>query len=721
MKKCLSLIFFVVLAVCNAQKAMPFDAVSPDGKSFAFCRLAYDKDASPVTQVYIRSTKGIEERRLGELPGNLPIVLWISSDKIALSEPFDTSNYLIIDTKGKRLKDITLPQECDVIFKALSPDCKKIAFVGRYEAPEGRQYGLFVCNLITGHVQRLVEKAVKTNAAWSPDSRKLAIGVGEGYTRDYPLWIVDKETGQIDDTKVLGVGAAWSPDGKYIACTTSVARGGSWSSGVPNDGKLGIYDVAAREMKVLDGTDGAILPRWSENGKLIAYLVKGNLYLVGMDGSNPHKVMSSVDIFNGVSWMGEQAIFIQGDTSITRADISPANVLALAKWPKQEAPELKESDFKVVETPRVTVRYARFDKKYAEAFARILSEAVMVYERMGFKMPEKSTLTAYIDPSQTSLWTDGVSSINLRLRSKNLLGPSTSTGVFNIYGMCHELGHNVMYSELSSLMGLPAGVGEGWAHYIGSVVVSEVAQELGKGIWPEPYDISDVEGMGRLKRQADTEMPKGWDSMSPDTRAVLVFYKMEQDYGRDKVIAGMIRALDQHPIGKDLMSLMVKQLKEITGDPKAGAWIPESVLVPKIEWNVKERNPGDDFFAEQKSTSDAAGTELSYDDGKMDTKLSTSGSGYAVLFQMTEGSWQLDGIKLFGSRYGEEQPPDENFSIYICDENFDLLKTVKLPYSSFERGDEKWYDLKFDPVDVPHTFYVCVDFNATAYKGGVCR
>lgn len=720
MRRPVLFIFLLVLSVCAVQRAMLADAVSPDGKWVAYCRPAYDSSAEPITQVHTHSTKGSEERKIGELPGHVSDPFWIAPGKIALTEPYGTLNYLVIGVNGKRLADIALPQGCRVLYKSLSPDGKKIVFVGNYKVSEKDQYGLFVCDVRTGRVQRLCDKALKTNAAWSPDSRRLAIGAGEGYTKDYPLWIVDVETGKVEDTGTLGVGAAWSPDGRYIACTTEVARGGSWTYGIPNDGKLGVYDVAARKMRVLDGTDGAMLPGWSRSGKWIAYTAHGSLNLVGSDGANPHKIKDPVDPFGGAaraSWLGDRAMYILTSTSVSRADISPAKVVTLAEWPKSEASDLKDSDFKTVEMPRVTVRFARFDQKYAEAFARILSAAVADYERMGFKMPERVTLEAYIDPQQTGLWTDGASALNLRLRSKSLLAPSTRTGVFNIYGMCHELGHVAMYPGLSNMMGLPAGVGQGWAHYTGSVVVSDVAQKLGKSIWPEPYDVADVEGMGRLKRQADKQLSGGWDGMDSDSRAGLVFYKMETDYGRDKVAAAMIGALDQHPMGKDLMPLMVKKLKDVTGEPKAGDWVPESVLVSKVEWKVKDRNPGDDFFADEKTSNDASGVELSYDDGQMDGKQSMSGSAETVLFRAPEGSWQLDGLKLFGGRYGTEEPPKEDFSIYICDADFGLLHTVRLPYSKFERGDEKWYDLTFDPVDVPRVFYVCVDFQATANKG----
>jgi hypothetical protein len=165
------------------------------------------------------------------------------------------------------------------------------------------------------------------------------------------------------------------------------------------------------------------------------------------------------------------------------------------------------------------------------------------------------------------------------------------------------------------------------------------------------------------------------------------------------------------------MPLMLAKLREAASNSTAADWVPESVLVPQIEWKTKERHPGDDFFADQKVEEDGKGLWLFYDDGTMEGKRSISGSAQTVLFRLPEGSWQIDGIKLFGARYGEDEPPKEDISISICDEGFDLLREVKVPYSSFEKGNEKWHSVSFSPVDVTKTFYVGIDFHATATKG----
>lgn len=708
----------LLLALAVTGSTLRAGVVSPNGKLVAYTVPAYDKDANLSSEVFVRASDGSSTKTLGKVPGRRDQISWVGNDRLVVSEFASDNRFGVLDATGKRLPDIVLPSGCDVIYMAVSPDGQKVTFTGSRMNRDKKQYGLFVCDLKNGEVKLLVEKKIKSLAAWSPDSRTLAIGTG-GYEKDYPLLIVDVTTGKVDDTGVLGVGASWSPDGKLIACTTDVQHGGTWFAGVPSDGKLGIYDVRKRQMRILEGTDGAMQPVWSKSGRFIAYFADGKIGIASRDGGN--KAMTHQ--INGgplkghvqMGWVGDKALYILADNRLTRFDVSQTNFVTIAEWKEPEAPDLKPEDFKVIELPRVTVRYARIDEKYAEALGKILAEALKVYESLGFKMPEKVTLEAQIDPLSTSLWTDGESQMFLHLKSKELLAPADRTGVFNIYGMCHELGHIAMYPNLENRMGLPQGVGEGWAHYAGCIVVTEVAGKLGKSIWPEYYDIADVEGIGRLKRASAEAKP--WDKLDPNSRGALVFYRIETEYGRDKLAAAMSAALAARPTGKELMPLLLAKLREATSNSTAADWVPESVLVPQIEWKTKKRNPGDDFFTDQKVEEDGKGLWLFYDDDTMEGKRSISGAAQTVLFRLPEGSWQIDGIKLFGARYGDDEPPREDISIYFCDEGFDLLREVKVPYSSFEKGDEKWQSVSFSPVDVPKTFYVGIDFHATATKG----
>ena len=693
------------------------DMVSPDRKWVAYTIPAFDGDANLQSEVFLKSADETPPRSLGKVAGELDQVTWIGNDQIALSQFALANQFAVLETTGKRLPDIVLPPKCNVIFMTLSPDAQNVAFTGWRNLGDKNQYGLFVWRLRQNEVRLLIEKALKTRPAWSPDSRRLAIGVGQDYTKDYPLQVADILTGTVDDTGVLGVGASWSPDGKLIACTTAVRRGGSWLQGIPTDGKLGVYDVEKRTMQILDGTEGATMPAWSGTGSYVAYLSGGSIWILPRNGGKPVKVHQFSERLDQaqLAWAGDSALYFRTKTCLGRVEVPNAALMKVAEWDSPRAPELKPDDFKLVELPRVTVRYARFDRKYAEAFGKILLEGLTVHESLGFKMPRNIELEAQIDPSGTQLWTDGESQMFLHLQSREALAPASRTGVFNLYGMCHELGHIAMYRNLKSLMGLPPGVGEGWAHYAGSIVVTEVAAKLGKSIWPEYYDIAAVEGIGRLQKESQSAKP--WDKMDPTTRAALVFYRIEIESGREKLAVAMSAALAERPAGKDLMPLVLAKLRQATSNPTAADWIPESVLVPRVEWMTKEPKPGEDFFADQKQEQDLEGYWLFYDDGTMEGKQSMTGSAETMLFRLPEGSWQLTGIKVFGARYGADEPPQEDISIYICDEDYELLHEVQIPYSHFERGEEKWHSVSFAPVNVTKTLYLGMDFHATATKG----
>jgi dipeptidyl aminopeptidase/acylaminoacyl peptidase len=146
-----------------------------------------------------------------------------------------------------------LPEGCDPLYRITSPDGRRVAFVGDCTpttagAKTGR--GLFVVNLATKEVRQLIEKNLKSPTAWSPDSRKLAIGDSPSYGNIYPLVIVDADTGVIDRTGVQGVGLAWSPDGRSIAVSTGFRQGESWGGGIPVDGHIGLYDIQTSEARL---------------------------------------------------------------------------------------------------------------------------------------------------------------------------------------------------------------------------------------------------------------------------------------------------------------------------------------------------------------------------------------------------------------------------------------------------------------------------------------
>jgi hypothetical protein len=105
-------------------------------------------------------------------------------------------------------------------------------------------------------------------------------------------------------------------------------------------------------------------------------------------------------------------------------------------------------------------------------------------------------------------------------------------------------------------------------------------------------------------------------------------------------------------------------------------------------------------------------------DNTADGKKSLGGSGELIHFSVPQGK-KIAGIKIHGSRYGLPDAPDEDFLVYVLDEEGkEVLSTQRAPYSLFKRGAEKWVNVRFKkPVEVPSDFWICLDFRPHQTKG----
>jgi len=110
---------------------------------------------------------------------------------------------------------------------------------------------------------------------------------------------------------------------------------------------------------------------------------------------------------------------------------------------------------------------------------------------------------------------------------------------------------------------------------------------------------------------------------------------------------------------------------------------------------------------------------VKYGDGQADGKKSLGGSGEMIQFTLPAGQQKIEGIRIHGSRYGSPDAPRESFLIYVLNEDLsEVISTEMAPYSLFERGGEKWVEVKFrKPIDLPQQFWVALDFRAGPRKG----
>jgi Tol biopolymer transport system component len=190
-------------------------------------------------------------------------VQWYGNERLAYVKKHGEDGYWLMDLKGKAAGELPMPPDCDSFHhQCLSPNGKMIAFCGSYfeidrkfaddddrraylkRHPDDKQaHGIFVVDLAKQTVKQLLGESVANMPSWSPDSKYIACGIG-GYQQDFPLAVIDVESGKVYRPNVKGTAADWSPDGKRLAITTDVVKGGSWLGGTPMDGAVGVLNVA---------------------------------------------------------------------------------------------------------------------------------------------------------------------------------------------------------------------------------------------------------------------------------------------------------------------------------------------------------------------------------------------------------------------------------------------------------------------------------------------
>lgn len=107
------------------------------------------------------------------------------------------------------------------------------------------------------------------------------------------------------------------------------------------------------------------------------------------------------------------------------------------------------------------------------------------------------------------------------------------------------------------------------------------------------------------------------------------------------------------------------------------------------------------------------------DHGKRTGKQSAAVSGHAISFEAPADLPFVRSVLVHGARYGDGYDPARtDFDVRVCDDKFAVLAKVAASYGEFGFQTFGWVEVPLpEPVRVPHTFRVVVDFAATETKG----
>lgn len=366
----------------------------------------------------------------------------------------------------------------------------------------------------------------------------------------------------------------------------------------------------------------------------------------------------------------------------------------------------------LVQAPNAKVQYEGIDEKQAKAIAQTISAARKVYvEDFGFDMPETILASVTAKAGQpTRLYTDGVDRLFLSVPNASMLDRPQKSGVFNLYGMCHELGHMAMYRLLKEHDWLTSAGAEGWAHYTGSLVTERVYASAGEKLWADPYDYRQ-DGLARLKKQLASP------SADSTTKGAGQWMELEKIIGQ-KEFAKLFSAWQSAQIDlSDPAPAASRVLFELKPDQKPALekwWQSASPLL------VQKRDASN-FKAQTIAANKLTGKpiEIALDDGTADNKASIAGGGHARKFTAPgAGEWYLTRIDIYAARYGPPQAPATQFEVALCDRENKPIASWKKPYAMVPRAAQSdWVKIEIPPTRVPAEFNICLDFKPTASSG----
>lgn len=222
---------------------------------------------------------------------------------------------------GEKISLLTPLRGYAPLLMALSPDRRKLAFVGDHEVgakdpsrpwwqrPE--ETGLYVLDLETFQIKQVLAGLQERRPAWSPDSRWLSLSKKPVPGQKRPIVLIDTLTGNVIETGLTGPAASFTPDGKRVLFTSDSKETGTANAGVRTFGNLFLADVphGLPEQLTHLAEGEATQPAFSPDGSRLAYWEPrrsggkpGRLHLVEMNSRKDEVVIEGRG-FSDLEWL----------------------------------------------------------------------------------------------------------------------------------------------------------------------------------------------------------------------------------------------------------------------------------------------------------------------------------------------------------------------------------------------------------------------------------
>jgi Tol biopolymer transport system component len=231
--------------------------------------------------------------------------------RIAFQSDMDGDNEIYVLTKD-RLQKLTDNSWSDE-FPKWSPDGKRIAF----SANPGGKYQIFVMNEDGTSISQVTRSEYDAiEQTWFPDGKKIAFTEQRkrGLGKSYVMWVIDLETKAVEkllpEFENSNALPEFSPTAQLLGFTGKRRFG--WD--------IFIHDFEAKTTKSLTEGGGACRPHFSPDGQKIGYVSseadgKGDIWVMNPDGGVKERLTDlpeTYDYFPSWSPDGKYIVFSSG-------------------------------------------------------------------------------------------------------------------------------------------------------------------------------------------------------------------------------------------------------------------------------------------------------------------------------------------------------------------------------------------------------------------------